>query len=93
MASIRSIKKDIDYLVSVVVSDSYLTIYFHPDKKDDVLKIMEEAVALRNDLIAKANNPVEKNNPHLVKRHYDQLRRDLLGGVDNLFKKISEVSK
>ena len=93
MASIRSIKKDIDYLVSEVVSDSYLTIYFHPDKKDDVLKIMEEAVALRNDLIAKANNPVEKNNPHLVKRHYDQLRRDLLGGVDNLFKKISEVSK
>ena len=93
MASIRSIKKDIDYLVSEVVSDGYLTIWFHPEKKNEALKVMEEAVALRNDLVARANNPVEKNNPHLVKRHYDQLRRDLLGGVDDLFKKVSEICK
>jgi len=93
MASIRSIKRDIDYLVSEVVSDSYLTIWFHPEKKEQAIKVMEDAVALRNELVERANNPAEKNNPHLVKRHYSQLRRDLLDGVDNLFKTISEICK
>ena len=93
MASIRMIKKDIDYLIQEVISDSYFTIYFHPDKKDEAVKVMEEAVAFRNDLYDKANNPVEKNNPHLVKRHYAQLRRDLLSGVDGLFQKISTLCK
>ena len=93
MASVKSIKKDIDYLVSEVISDSYLTIYFHPEKKEKAVEVMEAAVALRNQLVVKANNPAEKNNPHLVKRHYGQLRRELLEGVDGLFQKISEICK
>ena len=44
MASIRLIKKDIDYLVGEVVADCYLAIYFHPEKKDEIVKVMEEAV-------------------------------------------------
>ena len=93
MASIRSIKRDIDYLVSEVIADSYLTIYFHPDKRERAIKIIEDAVALRNGLVNRANNPVEKNNPHLVKRHYNQLRRDLLEGIDKLFTQVSDACK
>ena len=93
MASIRSIKKDIDYLVSEVISDSYLTIYFHPEKKEQAVKVMEEAVTLRNNLVSRANNPAEKNNQHLVRRHYGKLRSDLLEGVDSLFNKLSEICK
>ncbi|MDR0510835.1 MAG: hypothetical protein LBH06_07075 [Rikenellaceae bacterium] len=93
MASIRAIKKDIDYLLHEVISNSYLTIWFHPERRDDVVRVMEEAVALRNDLIARAGNPVEKNNPRLVRRHYGQIRRELLAGADALFRKISELCK
>lgn len=93
MASVRSIKKDIDYLFEEVIADSYLTAYFHPEKKDKVLEFMEQAVAKRNELIARAANSVEKNNPSLVKRHYAQLRRDLMSSVDGLFEQLSALNK
>ncbi|MCC8036505.1 MAG: hypothetical protein LIO77_11400 [Rikenellaceae bacterium] len=93
MASLRKLKKDIDFLVEEIVSDSYLTIYFHPEKKDSVVEIMQKAVSLRNDLYQRANNPVEKNNPHLVRKHYMQIRLDMMNGVDQLFTDLSEVNK
>ena len=87
------LKKDIDYLTEEVLADCYLAIFFHPDKKDQVLAIMQEAVDVRNDLFQRANNPVEKNNGSLVKKHYAQIRRDMFEKVDKLFNNLSEVNK
>lgn len=93
MASVRMIKKDIDYLVSEVLSDCYMTIYFHPEKKSEIVKVMQEATELRNSLISRVNSPVEKNNRSLVRKHYAQVRRDVLAGVDALFAKLSKQCK
>ncbi len=93
MASVRMIKKDIDYLVEEVLSDCYLTIYFHPQKKEEILTVMQQAVDLRNDLFQKVNNPVEKHNKSLVKKHYVQVRREMFNGVDALFEKLSGLCK
>lgn len=89
MSSLRMLKKDIDYLVDEVVTDAYLSLYFHPERKDDIIKIMQEAVELRNALYERANNPVEKNNKSLVRKHYAQLRRDMFEGIDKLFISLS----
>jgi len=91
MASIRNIKKEIDYLTEEVISNCYLTIYFQPEKKEAVLKLMQEAVKLRNDLIDRSNNPVEKNNGSLVKKHYAQIRKEMLEGVDSIFIKLGNA--
>ncbi len=93
MASIRMIKKDIDYLVGEVVSDCYLTIYFHPEKREKVVSLMEQAVGLRNKLFEQVNNPVEKNNPSLVRKHYNHVRRELMASIDEMFSKLSEICK
>ncbi len=93
MASVRMIKKDIDYLVGEVVSDCYLTIYFHPEKKDDVVALIHYTVDFRNKLFAAVNNPVEKNNPSLVKKHYAAIRRELMQNVDDIFAKLSAICK
>ena len=93
MANVRMLKKDIDYLVEEVLSDCYLTIYFHPKKKEEVLNIMQEAVDLRNVLFQKVNNPAEKKNRSLVRKHYAQIRREMFGGVDALFEKLSALCK
>ena len=93
MASIRSIKREIDYLIEEVVSDCYLTIYFWPDKREAVLKLLEEAVGLRNSLIERVNNPVEKNNGSLVKKHYAQVQKDMLDGADAILVKLSALNK
>lgn len=49
MASLRRVKKDIDYLVSEVVYDCYLALYFHSERRDAIVAVMEEAVDARNE--------------------------------------------
>ncbi len=93
MASVRMIKKDIDYLVGEVISDCYMTLYFHPAKQAGVVAIMQQAVELRNKLFTAANNPVEKNNPSLVRKHYAGVRRELMQSIDELFVKLSDLCK
>lgn len=93
MASVRSLKKDIDYLFHEVLSDSYLAIYFHPEQKDRIIQLMEETVAARNSFIVRASNPKEKTNRRLVKKYYKQLRTEVLSSVDTFFDTISQLSK
>ena len=91
MASLRQIKKDIDYLVNEVISDSYMALYIHPEKKDEVVEIIKEAAECRNEFVTLANHPAEKHNASLVKKHYAVLRRDLLEKIDGLFEKLGSA--
>lgn len=93
MASVRMIKKDIEYLAEQVLSDCCLSTYFHPEKKKAILSIMQEVVDLRNNLFDRVNHPVEKHNKSLVKKHYAQVRKDLFLNIDELFKKLSDQCK
>ncbi|MDR2936172.1 MAG: hypothetical protein LBU80_02365 [Rikenellaceae bacterium] len=93
MASRRDIKKDIDYLVSEVVSNCYTCLYFHPDKKhEQIIGIIEEAIELRNELFSRIK-PAEKNNARLVRKHYAALRIEMLDKVDGLFSQLSAACK
>lgn len=93
MASLRILKKDIDYLVEEILADCYLTIYFHPEKKDKAIEIMQKAVDVRNNLYDRANHPAEKNNKRLVKKHYNQIRLDMFQNIDGLFEELSSLNK
>lgn len=94
MASIRGIKNDIDYLTSEVISDCYVALYFNgADKRAEIVSLIEEAVAMRNALYERVNNPAEKHNKSLVKKHYAQIRREMMSGVDAMFEKLSSVCK
>lgn len=94
MASIRVLKKDIDYLVYEVISDCFVFSGLHPEvKADEVSAIITDAVDFRNDLIARVNNPDGKDNPKIVKAYYKTVEKDLLTGVDKLFSRLSEMTK
>ncbi len=93
MASIRELKKDIDFLVFEVISDCFAYSSIHPDNKSDELSaIITDAVNFRNDLIARVNNPDGKDNPKILKAFYKTLEKDLLTGVDKLFDRLSALS-
>jgi hypothetical protein len=93
MASVRQLKKDIDNQLFEIISDCLLFVGLHPDKKtDDVSDIIEDAVSLRNDLIARTNNPDGKNDPKIVKKHYQSITSDLNKGVDELCSRLSSLS-
>jgi hypothetical protein len=93
MASVRELKKDIDYLVFEVISDCFTYSNIHSDNKSDELStLISDAVEFRNDLIARVNNPDGKDNPKIVKAYYKSVEKDLLTGVDKLFERLSALS-
>jgi len=93
MASIRELKKDIDYLIFEVISDCFVFSTVNPENKPDELSaIISDSVAFRNDLIARVNNPDGKDNPKIVKAYYKSVKNDLITGVDKLFDRLSALS-
>jgi hypothetical protein len=90
MASLRTIKKDIDFLVSEVISDCWVFMYINPEEKtDEAVSIINDAVVLRNELFERVNVK-DVENP---KKHFKAISQDLLRGVDALFIRISELTK
>ncbi|MGL4908356.1 MAG: hypothetical protein ACRC9X_03480 [Bacteroidales bacterium] len=90
MANLRSIKKDIEFLIDEIITDCYLFSSFHQGKKEEeVSALLLETVNLRNQLFERINSaPKEKS-----KQHFQTIRKDLLEGADKLFKQVSELSK
>jgi hypothetical protein len=94
MASIRDLKKDIDYLVFEVISDCFIHSRLHPENESEELSaIINDAVNFRNDLLARVNNPDGKDNPKILKAYYKLVEKDLLTGVDKLFDRLSTLTK
>jgi len=94
MSSIRNLKKDIDNQIFEIISDCLLYTGLHPDNKSgDVTSIIEDAVILRNDLIARVNNPGKKENQKELKKHFQTVTSELASGVNDLCGRLSAVSK
>ena len=94
MASIKNLKKDIDNLIFEVISDCLIYGELHPDNNTDkVTGIISDAINLRNDLIARINNPDGKDDPKLVRKYYQNIKSDLFAGMDQLCGRLSTISK
>lgn len=93
MASVRSLKKDIAFLVSEIISDTQLFLYMNPKKNtEEAYSIIEDSVDMYNQLFARANHPDGKNDPKLIKQHYKSIRKDLLEQSHNFFERISKLN-
>ena len=62
------------------------------EKSTDVATL-REGVELRNELFHKANNPAEPKNASLVRKHYAQLRSEMVEAYGKLFEKLSALNK
>jgi len=94
MASVKNLKKDIDFLFFEFISDCFLFTSIHTgEKRTEVQNLIEEAVAMRNEFIDRVNHPAGKDNPALVKAYYNTVSKDLLEKVDGYFEKLSDISK
>lgn len=94
MASKRNLKKDIDYLVSEVISDCYTYMLIHGDKKrDEAIAIIESILEKRYDLTHRIKHPAKKDDRKAVKSHYREIQKDALKAIDESFTKLSELTK
>jgi hypothetical protein len=94
MGSIRVLKKDIDSRLYEVISDCFTFSELHPDDKpDEISGIISDACNFRNDLIHRVNNPDREADPKSIKAHYQLINKDLNNGTNELFERLSSVSK
>jgi hypothetical protein len=94
MANKRNLKKDVDFLVSEVVSDCYTFMLINGDKnRDEALSIIETMLEKRNEFMTRINNPENKDDAKAVKAHYKSIQQDLMVAVDGCFTKLSEITK
>ena len=95
MASVKNLKKDIDYLMAQIVNDCFYVME-HNSKVDnaEVLKIARHAIAVHQELRKRAMHPNGKKEKKLVREYYNKLIKDLLQSADEAFEKLSsEVKK
>lgn len=94
MASVRNLKKDIDYLVFEVISDCFTVMSVQPlDKSDELAEVVADAVKMRNELFSRIKHPGGKKNPELTKAYYKKIKLDLMEGIDVLFERLSKIAK
>lgn len=92
MASIRQLKKDIDYLVSQVVIDCFLYNRFVEGAREEAAhEIMEEILALGGELRKRVNRTGEPKDSKTLRNHYRAIGLDLLAGCDKAYSKLGKL--
>lgn len=78
MASIRKLKKDINYLSYELLTEAFTFRHFHTELKeekfDDVIK---KIVALRNDMIGRINHSDEQSKSQSNKQYFKKIREEM----------------
>jgi hypothetical protein len=95
MASVKELKKDIDLIMSLALSDCFYVLEYNA-KVDEkaVMTIAGDIIQKHRELRVLSNHPDGKDNPKLVKQFYKKLVTDMLGAVDSSLEKLSaEVKK
>ena len=95
MASVKSLKKDIDLLMSLVLNDCFSVLEYNEKvEKEEVLKIAGDVIQKHRELRLRVNHPDGKENPKLVKSYYNKLISDALKETDAALERLSaEVKK
>ena len=94
MASIRNLKKDIDLIMSLTLSDCFYVLEYNSKvDQEAVYKIAGEVVTAHRELRMRAIHPDGKDNPKLVKEYYKGLVTDMLKAADAALEKLSQEVK
>lgn len=93
MASVRRLKKDMDYLTAAVISDCLSYNSTQENVNPEVASIVENMLVFRADMRSKISSGKKQTMPNGKKAYYKDLFKDLLKTVDANFMKLSEIIK
>ncbi len=92
MATIRDTKKDIRYLTENLLMDALEVSEITEEKnKQKVLDIITEIATMHNELIGRANHPDGKDNPKIIRAHFNKIIVDLLDKSDKIYDKLNTL--
>ncbi len=91
MGNLRTIKKDVKYLISEVVDDCVIYLELNGEEKQEkVFDIIGDALDLQDEFFDKINCPVKDIKPAV---YFKGIIEELLKGVDGVSERLSELSK
>ena len=94
MASIKNLKKDINYLVDEVIGICLLHQYTRgPEGQDELENLINEMVTYREELINRVNNPETEDGKKKLKNYYRTLFDELLEKVNKAFETLNTVTQ
>lgn len=90
MASVRNFKKELRYLFNEMVTDCYILEKMNPEiGEEKVNDVIKELLAHYNDYISRSNQINGKSSPHLVRQHFQHIRKDLTDNTLPIIEKLS----
>jgi methionyl-tRNA synthetase len=83
MASIRTLKKDINYLAYELLTEAFAYKHFHPELDENKLdEAIRNMVKLRNEILQRINHPEPFESPAEQKQHYRKIHEDMVRLVE-----------
>lgn len=93
MASIKRLKKEIEFLSSQVIGDCIDFIQTFSGKETEAMAVIDEIVALHNETVDKINSPDGKDNPKLVKAFYASVKQTYVKGINDAYQRLENLVK
>lgn len=87
MASIKNLKKDLNYIYSDIIEDCYVWQLENSDKSEKAETIIDDAIASFDELVAKVNDKKVENK----KAHFKGIITDLEKDVKKLQLKLAKL--
>jgi hypothetical protein len=93
MPNRRDIKKDINSVLANVLEECYSEMLNNPEKNDDKINaIIDEAVDLADDLIARVNSSKKLKSGKEMKTNFNTILDDLQDNAINFIEKLNALS-
>lgn len=92
MASLRSLKKDVDYLLSLVLGECFYVIDSHPEvDKKKVMEIAWKVISGHRELRLRINHIDGKDNPDVMKAYLRKVVDDLYSLANTPLEELSKL--
>jgi len=92
MASIKNLKKDINFLIDEVIGTCLIHQFTRQGNSEELDAIIFEMVEFRESLISRINNPDLNGSAEGLKNFYKLLLDELLEKVNNTFDRLNKIA-
>ena len=91
MRNLRTIKKDVEFLVAELVDDCFIYLELNGEENmEKVGEIIGAALDLQDDTMDKINHRPEEEK---ADRYYKKVTKEFVESIDALYEKLSAISK
>ncbi len=92
MASIKILKKDVNYITNEIIIECFTFDYLFPDKnKEEIAKIVSDTVIFRNDTL-KAINSTTNSSSEPIKNQIKNIRIKMDAEIKELVTRLQDLT-